>query len=176
MEPNEQQKHYTPEEVAELEKSRTISDAELLKDGAEYVVGYGREKEDLLATEKQKEAMSSQNISQKQRLPISVRSLFTKTQIFSLCLVGVLFFLSIFVLFVLSPHVVIPKETENLSISLAAAGWVIGLILTLLSFVIGVIRAFRRDFKMLVSSIALLFLILVSGLITSYLGFVVSFR
>ena len=27
---------YTPEQIAELEKSRTISDAELLKDGAEY--------------------------------------------------------------------------------------------------------------------------------------------
>lgn len=35
----EQPKQYTLEEIAEMEKSRTISDAELLKDGAEYVVG-----------------------------------------------------------------------------------------------------------------------------------------
>lgn len=32
-------KQYTPEEITRLEKSRTISDAELLKDGAEYMVG-----------------------------------------------------------------------------------------------------------------------------------------
>ena len=34
----EQPKQYTPKEIAEIEKSRTISDAELLKGGAEYVV------------------------------------------------------------------------------------------------------------------------------------------
>lgn len=39
MEPKfEQPKQYTPEEIAQLEKSRTISDAELLKGGAEYEV------------------------------------------------------------------------------------------------------------------------------------------
>ena len=35
---------YTPEQIAELEKSRTISDAELLKGGAEYVVDEKEEK------------------------------------------------------------------------------------------------------------------------------------
>lgn len=40
----EQPKQYTPEEIAELEKSRTISDAELLKDGAEYKVDEKGEK------------------------------------------------------------------------------------------------------------------------------------
>ena len=34
----EGEKQYTPEEMAELEKSRAINDAELLKDGAEYKV------------------------------------------------------------------------------------------------------------------------------------------
>src|SRR3989344_5223073 len=34
----------TPEEIAEMEKSRTISDAELLEDGAEYVVDEEGEK------------------------------------------------------------------------------------------------------------------------------------
>ena len=34
----EQPKQYTPEEIAEMEKSRTISDAELLKGGAGYVI------------------------------------------------------------------------------------------------------------------------------------------
>jgi len=40
----EQSKQYTPEEIAEMEKSRTISDAELLKGGAKYVVGEDGEK------------------------------------------------------------------------------------------------------------------------------------
>lgn len=51
----EQPKEYTQEEIAQLEKSRTISDAELLKGGAEYAVDENSEKENLLATEKQKE-------------------------------------------------------------------------------------------------------------------------
>ncbi len=40
----EEPKQYTPEEMAEMQKSRTISDAELLKGGAEYVVGENEEK------------------------------------------------------------------------------------------------------------------------------------
>lgn len=40
----EQPKQYTPEEIAQLEKSRTISDAELLKGGAEYAVNEKGEK------------------------------------------------------------------------------------------------------------------------------------
>lgn len=45
MQPNmEQPKQYTPEEIAQLEKSRTISDAELLEDGAEYTVSKDGEK------------------------------------------------------------------------------------------------------------------------------------
>lgn len=47
--------NYTPEKQAELEKSRTISDAELLKGGAEYVVSEKEEKENLLGTQQQKE-------------------------------------------------------------------------------------------------------------------------
>ncbi|MBI5817319.1 MAG: hypothetical protein HZB09_02740 [Candidatus Yonathbacteria bacterium] len=35
----EKPKQYTPEEIAEMEKSRTISDAELLKGGAKHMVG-----------------------------------------------------------------------------------------------------------------------------------------
>ena len=34
----ESPKKYTPEEIADLEKSRTISDTELLKDGAKYEI------------------------------------------------------------------------------------------------------------------------------------------
>ena len=50
MEPKfEQPKQYTPEEIAGLEKSRTISDAELLKGGAQYSVNEKGEKENLLA-------------------------------------------------------------------------------------------------------------------------------
>lgn len=45
MEPKmEHPKQYTPEEIAQLEKSRTISDAELLKGGAEYLVDEKGEK------------------------------------------------------------------------------------------------------------------------------------
>lgn len=51
-------KHKFPWEQAELEKSRTISDAELLKGGAEYSVNEKGEKENLLVTEKQKEFLS----------------------------------------------------------------------------------------------------------------------
>lgn len=43
----------TPEEMAKIEKSRTISDAELLKEGAEYTVDDG-DKKRLELTEKQK--------------------------------------------------------------------------------------------------------------------------
>jgi hypothetical protein len=39
------QEKYTPQEVANLEKSRAISDAQLLKDGAEYVINDKGEKE-----------------------------------------------------------------------------------------------------------------------------------
>lgn len=54
MEPKiEQPKQYTPEEIAQLEKSRTISDAELLKGGAEYSVNEKGEKENLLIHEEQ---------------------------------------------------------------------------------------------------------------------------
>ncbi len=48
----EKPKQYTPEEIAEMEKSRTISDAELLKGGAEYIVSEEGEKV-LHATEEQ---------------------------------------------------------------------------------------------------------------------------
>jgi len=50
---------YTPEEIAQLEKSREISDSELLKGGAEYVVGDNGEKAVLLVTEEQKESIHS---------------------------------------------------------------------------------------------------------------------
>lgn len=39
-----QSSKYTPEQIAEIEKSRTISEAELLEKGAEYVVGKEGEK------------------------------------------------------------------------------------------------------------------------------------
>ena len=47
-------KQKTPEEIAEIEKSRTISDAELLKGGAEYAVDEREEKKNLLITEDQR--------------------------------------------------------------------------------------------------------------------------
>ena len=53
----EQPKQYTPEEIAEMEKSRTISDAELLKGGAEYSVNEKGEKENLLVTNEQSEKL-----------------------------------------------------------------------------------------------------------------------
>ena len=53
MEPKFEQKQYTPEEIAELEKSRTISDAELLEGGAHYDVGQEEDKR-LIATYHQK--------------------------------------------------------------------------------------------------------------------------
>ena len=40
----EQPKQYTPKEIAEMEKSRTSTDTELLKGGAEYVVDEEGEK------------------------------------------------------------------------------------------------------------------------------------
>lgn len=43
----------TPDEIAEIEKSRTISDAELLKGGAEYVVNEKGEKENMLMAQEQ---------------------------------------------------------------------------------------------------------------------------
>lgn len=70
MEPKFEPKQYTPEEIAELEKSRTISDAELLKDGAEYVVGEGGEKQ-LNATEQQKkEIFETGNLTDEEQLQI----------------------------------------------------------------------------------------------------------
>lgn len=58
MEPKfEQPKQYTSEEIAEMEKSRTISDAELLIGGAEYSINEKGEKENLLVTEKQKKLL-----------------------------------------------------------------------------------------------------------------------
>lgn len=54
MEPKfEQPKQYTPEEIAEIEKSRTVSDAELLKEGAEYEINEKGEKENFSLTEHQ---------------------------------------------------------------------------------------------------------------------------
>ena len=41
----EGEKQYTPEEIAKLEKSRTISDADLLRGGAEYKVDEGGDKQ-----------------------------------------------------------------------------------------------------------------------------------
>lgn len=52
---------YTPEQIAELEKSRTISDAELLKGGAEYVVDEKEEKR-LEITKKQLEGKAPDRI------------------------------------------------------------------------------------------------------------------
>ena len=50
MEPKfEQPKQYTPEEIANLEKSRTISDAELLKGGAEYLIEESSDKKLIVA-------------------------------------------------------------------------------------------------------------------------------
>lgn len=53
MEPKFEPKQHTPEEIAALEKSRTVSDVELLKGGAEYVVGEEGEKKGLSITDKQ---------------------------------------------------------------------------------------------------------------------------
>ena len=61
MEPKFEPKQYTPEEIANLEKSRTISDAELLKKGAEFSINEKGEKENLLTTEKQKELLSDKH-------------------------------------------------------------------------------------------------------------------
>lgn len=44
---------YTPEQIAQLEKSRTISDTELLKGGAEYVVNKMGEKQNLIISQEQ---------------------------------------------------------------------------------------------------------------------------
>lgn len=52
-------KQYTSEEIAKFEKSRETSDAELLKGGAEYVVGDSGAEAILLATEEQKESIHS---------------------------------------------------------------------------------------------------------------------
>ncbi|KKU81895.1 MAG: hypothetical protein UY07_C0007G0049 [Parcubacteria group bacterium GW2011_GWA1_47_8] len=57
MEPKFEPKQYTSEEIANLEKSRTISDAELLKGGAEYSVDEKGEKENLLVEDKIKESL-----------------------------------------------------------------------------------------------------------------------
>lgn len=58
MEPKfEQPKQYTLKRTAGIEISRTISDTELLKDGAEYVVNEQGEKENLLATKGQMESI-----------------------------------------------------------------------------------------------------------------------
>ena len=65
MEPKiEQPKQYTPEEIAQLEKSRTISDAELLKGGAEYVVDEKGEKENLLVSEEQKNFLENRKLQE----------------------------------------------------------------------------------------------------------------
>lgn len=54
-------KQKTPEEIAALEKSRTISDAELLKGGAEYKVNEKGEKENLLVAVNKKERLSDKH-------------------------------------------------------------------------------------------------------------------
>lgn len=54
-------KQRTPEEIAKLEKSRTISAAELLKDGAEYVVGRNGEKI-LRITKEQKSLLAKEDL------------------------------------------------------------------------------------------------------------------
>lgn len=48
---------YTPEQIAELEKSRIISDAELLKGGAEYMVDENGEKRGLSITEEKQDSL-----------------------------------------------------------------------------------------------------------------------
>lgn len=58
---------YTPEQIAELEKSRTISDAELLKGGAEYVVDEKGEKR-LEITKKQLEGKAPDRIEMEKSL------------------------------------------------------------------------------------------------------------
>ncbi len=56
------EKLYSEEEqkeIADLEKSRTISDAKLLKGGAEYVINENGEKENLLITHSQIESVEA---------------------------------------------------------------------------------------------------------------------
>lgn len=68
----EQPKQYTPEEIAELEKSRTISDANLLEDNkAGYVINEKEEKENLLVTEEQKSEIRGDFESEEVRKEIS---------------------------------------------------------------------------------------------------------
>jgi hypothetical protein len=59
----------TPEEIAKIEKNRTISDAELLKEGAEWEIDDSGEKKALNITKKQEkkicEEMSRTNRDQK---------------------------------------------------------------------------------------------------------------
>lgn len=52
---SEKKPKYTPDQIAESEKSRTFSDTELLRGGARYTVNENGEKDNLLATQDQKE-------------------------------------------------------------------------------------------------------------------------
>lgn len=64
----EQPKQYTPEEIAQFEKSRTISDAELLKGGAEYAINKEGEKVNLSMAQDQEFDHESEAERNRQRL------------------------------------------------------------------------------------------------------------
>ena len=57
---SENPKQYTPEEIAQLEKSRTISDSRLLKEGAEYSLNEKGEKV-LIPSQEQKDSIHSRH-------------------------------------------------------------------------------------------------------------------
>ena len=61
-------KQKTSEEIVEIEKSRTISDAELLRDGAEYVINEGGGKH-LRITDEQFEKLCAKDIVSKGQEP-----------------------------------------------------------------------------------------------------------
>lgn len=70
-----QPKQYTPEEMAELEKSRTISDAELLKGGAEYEVDENGGKK-LRVTKEQEIGLDAEHRGELERKKFQERNAF----------------------------------------------------------------------------------------------------
>ncbi len=63
----EQPKQYTPEEIARLEKSRTISDAELLKGGAEYIIDENKERVLLVGKSQNEDLIKEHRIEQEEK-------------------------------------------------------------------------------------------------------------
>ena len=61
----EKPKQYTPEEIAEMEKNRTISDANLLRNEAKYVVNEGGEK--VLQVEKESADMIRKDFEESEK-------------------------------------------------------------------------------------------------------------